>query len=118
VFFTTVQGLAPQDGDGQYDVYDARMEPGFPPVPTEAEQCAGEACHGPLTNPAPLLVPGSVSQAPGGNFAAPAPESPVSVTKAATKKTTKCRQGFARNKKGKCVHKPKPKRAGTKRRAK
>jgi hypothetical protein len=71
VFFETAQGLIPQDTDGLADVYDARIGGGFPQSPVEPESCAGDACRGPLTNPAPLLVPGSVSQAPGGNFAAP-----------------------------------------------
>jgi hypothetical protein len=71
VFFTTSQGLVPQDTDGAPDVYDARIEGGFPQQPAPRQQCSSDACQGPLTNPAPLLVPGSVSQAPGGNFAAP-----------------------------------------------
>lgn len=68
VFFVTNQGLVPQDSDGVDDVYDARLGGGFPAPPASVESCEGDACQGPLTNPAPLLVPGSVSQAPGGNF--------------------------------------------------
>jgi hypothetical protein len=66
----TTEGLTPQDVDGLPDVYDARLNGGFPPVPAAREPCEGDACQGPLTNPAALLIPGSVSQAPGGNFAA------------------------------------------------
>ena len=67
VFFTTTQGLVAQDTDGEPDIYDARLEreSGFPPAPAPVKACAGDACQGPLTNPAPLLVPGSVSQAAG-----------------------------------------------------
>jgi hypothetical protein len=72
VFFVTSQGLLPQDTDGQGDVYDERLKGSFPPGPAERQPCSGDACQGPLTNPAPLLVPGSVPQAPGGNFTAPA----------------------------------------------
>jgi hypothetical protein len=72
VFFDTAQGLVRQDSDGEIDVYDARIGGGFPLPPAEPEPCAGDACRGPLTNPSPLLVPGSVVQAPGGNFAVPA----------------------------------------------
>jgi hypothetical protein len=68
VFFTTTQGLVPQDTDGQADVYDARLEGGFPPLPVETEPCSGDACQGPLMDPAPLLIPGSVPQAPGENL--------------------------------------------------
>jgi hypothetical protein len=68
IFFTTVQGLLPQDTDGLADVYDARLGgSGFPVPPASRQPCSGDACQGPLTNPAPLLLPGSVTQAPGGN---------------------------------------------------
>ena len=62
VFFVTSQGLAAQDTDGSADIYDARLGGGFPSSPAERRPCEGDACQGPLTNPAPLLVPGSVSQ--------------------------------------------------------
>lgn len=72
IFFTTALGLVPQDGDGANDVYDARLGGGFAPVPAPPAECSADACQGPLTNPASLLVPGSVSQAPGENLPAPA----------------------------------------------
>lgn len=65
VFFVTTQGLVPQDTDGAPDVYDARVGGGFPTEPASNEPCSSDSCQGPLTNPAALLVPGSVSQAPG-----------------------------------------------------
>ena len=71
VVFNTSQGLVPGDTEGDLDVYDARMEGGFPAPAVQRRQCSSEACQGPFTAPAPLLVPGSVSQAPGQNFAAP-----------------------------------------------
>jgi hypothetical protein len=69
IFFVTSQGLLPQDTDGAADVYDARSGGGFPPAAAPDEECSGDGCQGPLTNPAPLLVPGSVVQAPGENVA-------------------------------------------------
>lgn len=72
IFFVTSQGLVSQDSDGAPDIYDARVNGGFPVSPVQRQQCSGDACQGPLTNPAPLLVPGSVSQAPGENLAPPA----------------------------------------------
>jgi hypothetical protein len=63
VFFVTSEGLVPEDVDGAADVYDARLGGGFPPKPTPAAECRGDGCYGPLTNPAPLLIPGSVTQA-------------------------------------------------------
>jgi hypothetical protein len=71
IFFTTSEGLVPQDTDGVVDIYDARLEGGFPPPPGERQPCSSDACQGPLTNPAPLLVPGSASQAAGENLPPP-----------------------------------------------
>jgi hypothetical protein len=68
VFFKTVQKLVPQDTDEQPDVYDAREGEGFTAQPAAPQPCLGDACQGPLTNPAPLLVPGSASQTPGENL--------------------------------------------------
>jgi hypothetical protein len=94
VFFDTVQGLVPQDTDGAPDIYDARLEGGFPPPAGERRPCEGDACQGPLTNPAPLLVPGSVSQAPGGNFVAPKqPLKPKKKTRARKKVKARKRAG-------------------------
>jgi hypothetical protein len=105
VFFTTAQGLVPQDSDGLSDVYDARLGGGFEPAPVPPQPCAGDACQGPLTNPAPLLVPGSVSQAPGENLALPPLVSAKPRTTAAN-----CRKGFVKRK-GKCVRTPRRARA-------
>jgi hypothetical protein len=97
VFFTTSEGLVPQDTEGDLDVYDARIEGGFPQQPVERQQCSSDACQGALTNPAPLLVPGSVSQAAGGNFAAPSKPAVKPKKKAKPKKkTTKKKKGKAR----------------------
>lgn len=81
VFFVTNAVLVPQDAEGADDVYDARIGGGFPAPPAPARPCAGDACQGPLTNPTSLLVPGSVSQAPGENVSVP-------------KKKTSCRAKF------------------------
>jgi hypothetical protein len=53
IFFTTDQGLVPQDTDGLTDLYDARVGGGFPTPPTPTAPCAGDACQG-----APSAVPG------------------------------------------------------------
>ncbi|HEY3830409.1 MAG TPA: hypothetical protein VGL57_14545 [Solirubrobacteraceae bacterium] len=111
VFFVTTQGLVPQDTDGAPDIYDARADGGFPPAAAPRQQCSSDACQGPLTNPAPLLVPGSVSQVPGGNFAASAAAPVATVKSKPRSKPAKCKRGFVK-KKGKCVRKPKAKKAG------
>ena len=84
VFFSTADPLAPSDVDSNMDIYDARVDGGFP-APAVKQQCAGDECQGVLS-PAPvLLAPGSEFQA-GGNPPL-APSAPVTKTK--VKKTKK-----------------------------
>ena len=113
VFFVTSQGLVPQDTDGLDDVYDARLGEGFPAAPSERQPCEGDGCQGPLTNPAPLLVPGSVSQAPGEDF----PPPPTTVAPKPEPKPKLCKKGFVK-KKNKCIKKAKAKKASRDRRMK
>ena len=100
IYFLTSQGLLPQDTDGAPDIYDARLGADFPAVPAPAQPCAGDACQGPLTNPAPLLVPGSVSQAPGGNLVSPVPA--LTVKSKPKSKSVKCSKGHVKAKQ-RCV---------------
>jgi len=70
VFFTTADKLVRQDTDEDIDVYDARIDGGFP-APIRAVSCSRDACQGPLSSsPAPPL-PGSMAPPAIGN-AAPA----------------------------------------------
>jgi hypothetical protein len=98
IFFDTTQGLVPQDTDGAPDVYDARVDGGFPPEPGPIQPCSGDACQGPLTNPAPLLIPGSVVQVAGGNLAQPGAAS------SKVKKTHKSAKNVGKNKHKKKTH--------------
>jgi hypothetical protein len=107
VFFVTSQSLLPQDTDGAPDLYDARVDGGFPPVPTPVQECSGDACQGPLTNPAPLLVPGSVLQTPGESLPAPAPAVVKPKQKA---KPRRCAKGKKLSH-GKCTRNKKVKKA-------
>jgi hypothetical protein len=109
VFFVTVESLVSQDTDSAPDIYDARLGEGFTQPSAERRPCEGDACQGALTNPAPLLVPGSVSQAPGGNFAS---AQPVVKPK---KKLTRAQQ--LANALKACAKKPKSKRAACRRAA-
>ena len=45
VFFKTTASLLPQD-PGLVDIYDARVNGGFPPPPNSPAVCEGEACQG------------------------------------------------------------------------
>lgn len=101
IFFVTSQGLLPQDTDGAPDVYDARLGGGFPVSSAPARPCSGDACQGPLTNPAPLLVPGSGVQAPGENIVAPTGAAPA-LAATPKKAALRCRKG-REPRRGKCV---------------
>ena len=90
IFFSTSAGLVSGDTDGLRDIYDARIGGGFPVQAVKEEECVGDACLGPLSAPAPVLVAGSVSQSAGDNLPAPAAATPkVTMKKAKTKKKKK-----------------------------
>ncbi|HXS34727.1 MAG TPA: fibronectin type III domain-containing protein [Solirubrobacterales bacterium] len=65
VFFITLSSLVPQDY-GLGDIYDARVDGGFPPPQLPAATCEGEACQGPLSPPNDP-TPGSSSFEGAGN---------------------------------------------------
>ncbi len=65
VFFATTDQLVGQDTDDNLDVYDARVDGGFP-APVVPASCEGEACQGELGAAPTLLASGSEFQA-GGN---------------------------------------------------
>jgi hypothetical protein len=101
IFFDTTQSLVAQDTDGAPDIYDARLGAGLTEnASAQLRPCEGDACQGPLTNPAPLLVPGSTMQRPGENV----PPAVVATTpRSHHLKPKACGQGRRRNKHGRCV---------------
>ncbi len=106
IFFSTLEGLVPQDTDGQASVYDSRSEGGFP-APPVAPSCSGEACQGPAGAPPTFGSPESTVVGPSGNLAPPAEPRPTAKPKASVKR---CKKGYTKHK-GKCVktHKTKKK---------
>jgi hypothetical protein len=64
VFFATSQSLAVQD-PGLIDIYDARVNGGFPPPPGLPPACEGEACQGPLNPPNDATPSSSTYRGPG-----------------------------------------------------
>ncbi len=108
VLFTTTQGLVSEDTDGLADIYDARLPHGpgepvaFPEPADTPERCAPGECQGSVTAPAALLVPGSVSQAPGENVV---PVKQVSPTKGAQKHKFKKRKVKRASRKGRGARK-------------
>jgi hypothetical protein len=107
VFFDTLGQLVPQDRDGSPDVYDARVDGGFPVLAPPA--CSGTSCQG-VPGSAPIFATPTTATFSGpGNFAPPSPPKPV-----------KCKKHRVLKHK-RCVKKPKTKharKASTKRRAK
>jgi hypothetical protein len=56
IYFTTADKLVGQDVDDDVDVYDARIDGGFP-KPALEPSCSGEACQGPLSAPLSAISP-------------------------------------------------------------
>jgi hypothetical protein len=111
VFFSTGDSLAAQDTDDNVDIYDARVDGGFPSPATSS--CAGEECQGALSGAPTLLSPGSAFQA-GGN----PPLAPVVASRPAVRSTSACKRGTIRRS-GRCVkaRRKRVKRSAKKRRA-
>ena len=65
VFFTTAASLVPQD-PGQIDVYDARVNGGFPPQALPPAACEGEACQAPTAPPNDVTPASALFDGPGG----------------------------------------------------
>ncbi len=90
-FFATVTRLAAGDGDDLADVYDARVDGGFP-TPLPAAECQGACRASESAPPAPPLL--SAAAGPSGNL--PPPLAPPA------KKAARCPKGKHRSH-GKCV---------------
>ncbi len=108
VFFRSNQSLVPQDDqEGQLVTYDARVDGGFAEPLAPLPCTTADACRA-ATPPQPSVYgePASQTFSGIGNLTPPAAVTPKKVTK----KTAKCKKGFAENGKGKC-NKKKSKRA-------
>lgn len=88
VFFTTGASLAPQDF-GLVDIYDARVEGGFPPPAAPPAGCEGEACQSPPEAPNDP-TPASSSFEGAGNVPAEAPAGPVRCAKGKVRRHGRC----------------------------
>jgi hypothetical protein len=100
VFLSTRSQLAAQDGNDKVDVYDARVDGGFPEFKLA---CTGSGCQGVPPAPPIFATPSSVTFTGVGNF--------ESTQKSAVKPKAKlkaCKKGFAR-KQGRCVKKKRKK---------
>jgi hypothetical protein len=106
VFFTQRAALVPQAIDETLKLYDARVDGGFP---ESSEACTGTGCQGVPPAPPTFATPSSVTFNGPGDFP---PLTPVKKT--TVKKAVKCKTRFVKNKKGKCVKRPKKKPKKTK----
>jgi hypothetical protein len=111
-FFDTASQLVPEDGETQMVLYDSHEDGGFP-APTLGPGCIGETCRGSAAATPQSPSPGSAGQAGGGNVASSVTPPPA-VRSKPKEKTKGCRKGFVRRK-GKCVRRPRAKKANAKR---
>ena len=103
VFIGTHSQLAPTDADQSGDIYDARIDSGFPPPPPPPTECEGDACSTPQAapgDPTQMLLP------PVEAGKAPASAVPQRVTKTHKKKgkAGKAKHGKHRQTKKKARH--------------
>ncbi len=100
VLFNTYDRLVPEDTDEQMDVYDARIDGGFPAPPTPSPTCTGPGCRSTAGGAPPLTGVGSTTFSGKGN-SAPAGKQDQCAQK--TRKAKKQRQQAkrARNQAGK-----------------
>jgi hypothetical protein len=96
VLISTADPLTPQAaGSTNVDVYDARIDGGFP-APPPPEVCEGDACQGVLGAAPVLLSPGSEFQQGGENVSSPVLATPP----ASTAHSNKAKQGHKKKKGG------------------
>jgi hypothetical protein len=104
VFFTSRAQLVPQAGGGEVELYDARVNGGFPHLSTA---CTGTGCQGVPPAPPIFATPASVTFAGAGNFASSAKPASKAKPKA---KPKRCKRGFTK-KHGKCMKSAKKRKA-------
>jgi hypothetical protein len=66
VFFLSSEQLVPQDANTARDIYDARVEGGYP-GPASPASCAADGCQGGLTAAPTFATPASATSLGGGN---------------------------------------------------
>jgi hypothetical protein len=108
VFFRTSDQLVPMDSDTQQDVYDARIDGGFP-APAAVVSCEGEHCQGALSGSPLEPTPGSATFYGPGNPTPPAVNEQRKPTPKPKPLTRAQRLAKALNA---CKKKPKRQRAG------
>lgn len=110
IFFETDERLVGQDTDELGDIYDARIDGGFP-APTPEPSCSGESCRGVPPAAPSFAAPGSQGFTAGGNlspgstaFPAPVEAKPKPLTKAheLAKALKQCRRDKSKKNRESC----------------
>ncbi len=116
VFFLSRQQLVPRDTEEEAKViYDARADGGFAEPSPPLACTTADACRAPVSPlPAIFGAPSSATFSGAGNLT-PSAVKPKTTLKA---KVVKCKKGFIKNKKGKCVRKKTKRRRAKKAAAK
>jgi hypothetical protein len=114
VFFLTALRLVPADYDNNFDVYDARECTGesqcFPVSAEKPPVCTTEASCRLAPTPQPTIFGAPPSQTFNGVGNLTSESSPPPA-KATTNKTVKCKKGFTKSKKNKCVRSERKKKS-------
>jgi hypothetical protein len=109
VYLTTADPLVAQDTDTQQDVYDARIDGGFP-APAVSTPCQPDQCQGELSPPPSFQSPASLAFSGPGDLAAPAGEpaakpktKPLTRAQKRERALRACRRYRNRRKRNACV---------------
>jgi hypothetical protein len=115
IFFTSSERLVATDTDEDVDIYDARVNGGFP-EPTPPPSCSGETCQGSLSAPLGASLVGSTSAPAIGNVprvskpVTPKPKSrPLTNAQKLKKALTGCRKDKRRATRQRCEKQAKAK---------
>src|ERR1019366_20503 len=110
IFFQTRTQLVGQDTDTLGDIYDARIDGGFP-APTPEPSCSGESCQGSSSSAPGFGASGTSSFTGGGNVTPgstsfPTPEEPKAKSLTRAQKLAKtlkqCKKDKSKAKRAKC----------------
>jgi hypothetical protein len=124
IFFQTRTELVRQDTDALGDIYDARVDGGFP-APTPESSCAGETCQGSPSATPTFTAPGTASFTGSANQAAapfeevpepqgkPKPKPPTETQKLANS-LKRCKHDRSRQKRIRCERSAKTRYGSTK----
>jgi hypothetical protein len=107
VFFETAQRLLPRDQDAAYDIYDARVNGGFPEPAAPAASCVtGEGCAGAAPGAPVFSTPTSASFLGAGNLT-PAPSKPKTAAQIKAEKLASalraCRAKHGKHRRARCA---------------